>query len=134
MKFWLIKQHLREALIFCFNWRKRASETHGMLAKIYSDAASTYKSWRNSFNVSRMVITTLKASLALDSRKKFEDKDLETLLSWIEWNAKRSSVIIMSMATDHFRTTEIHENDKKQRNWVPRDVDSRFFAKVIKHI
>ena len=34
----------------------------------------------NDFNVSRMEISALKTSLALDSQKKFEDKELEALL------------------------------------------------------
>jgi len=34
----------------------------------------------NSFDVSRMEISALKTSLALDNQKKFEDKELEALL------------------------------------------------------
>ena len=34
----------------------------------------------NGFDISRMEISALKTSLALDSQKKFEDKELEALL------------------------------------------------------
>ena len=39
--FVLAKQHLREVLIFCFNWKK--SEAHRMLVEVYSDTAPTDK-------------------------------------------------------------------------------------------
>jgi len=45
-KFVLTKQHLREVLIFCFNWKKSAAEAHRMLVKVYGDTAPTDKSCR----------------------------------------------------------------------------------------
>jgi len=36
--FVLTKQHLREILIFCFNWKKSA-EAHRMLVEVYGDTA-----------------------------------------------------------------------------------------------
>jgi len=39
--FVLTKQHLREVLIFCFNWKKSAAEAHRMLD---GDTAPTDKS------------------------------------------------------------------------------------------
>ena len=41
--FVLIKQHLREVLIFCFNWKKSAAEAHRMLIEVYGDTAPTDK-------------------------------------------------------------------------------------------
>ena len=35
--FVLTKQHLREVLIFCFNWKKSAAEVHRMLIEVYGD-------------------------------------------------------------------------------------------------
>jgi len=43
--FVLIKQHLREVLIFCFNWKKSVAEAHQMLVEVY-DIAPTDKSCR----------------------------------------------------------------------------------------
>jgi len=51
-----------------------------MLVEVYGDSAPTDKSCRNGFDVSKMEISALKISLALDSQKKFEDKELEALL------------------------------------------------------
>ena len=47
--FVLIKQHLREILIFCFNWKKNAAEAHRMLVEVYGDIAPTDKSYREWF-------------------------------------------------------------------------------------
>jgi len=44
--FVLTKQHLREILVFCFNWKKSAAEAHRMLVEVYSDTAPTDKSCR----------------------------------------------------------------------------------------
>jgi len=37
--FMLTKHHLREILIFCFNWKKSAAEAHRMLVEVYGDTA-----------------------------------------------------------------------------------------------
>jgi len=47
--FVLTKQHFREVLIFCFNWKKSAVEAHQMLVEVYSDTAPTDKSCREWF-------------------------------------------------------------------------------------
>jgi len=46
LNFVLTKQHLREILIFCFNWKKSAAEAHRMLVEVYGDTAPTDKSCR----------------------------------------------------------------------------------------
>jgi len=46
--FMLTKQHLREVLIFCFNWKKSAAETHRMFVEVYGDTP-TDKSCREWF-------------------------------------------------------------------------------------
>jgi len=49
--FMLTKQHLREVLIFCFNWKKSAAEAHRMLVpiEIYGDNVPIDKSYREWF-------------------------------------------------------------------------------------
>ena len=42
--FVLTKQHLREVLVFCFNWKKSVAEAHQILVKVYGDNAPTDKS------------------------------------------------------------------------------------------
>ena len=44
-------RHLREVLIFCFNMKKSAAETHRMLSNTYGEAASkrTCREWFQCF-------------------------------------------------------------------------------------
>ena len=49
LNFVLTKQHLRKILIFCFNWKKSAAETHRMFVEVYNDTAPTNKSCREWF-------------------------------------------------------------------------------------
>ena len=51
--FLLKKKHIREALLFCFNLKKSAAESHRMLVDVYSDNAlseTTCKDWFRRFN------------------------------------------------------------------------------------
>ncbi|EGI63507.1 Mariner Mos1 transposase, partial [Acromyrmex echinatior] len=41
--------HLRQVLIFCFNWKKSAAEAHRMLVEVYGDTAPTDKACREWF-------------------------------------------------------------------------------------
>jgi len=72
--FVLIKQHLREVLIFCFNWKKSTAEAHRMLVEVYGNTAPT-DHVGNGFDVSKMEISALKTSLALDSQKNSKTKN-----------------------------------------------------------
>jgi len=70
--FVLTKQHLREALIFCFNWKKSAIEAIECLSKFMVTLINHVE---NNFDVSRMEISALKTSLALDSQKNSKTKN-----------------------------------------------------------
>ncbi|KYM78243.1 Lachesin [Atta colombica] len=54
--FVLTKQHLREVLIFFFNWKKSAAEAHRMLVEVYGDTAPTDKSCRREMAERRFLI------------------------------------------------------------------------------
>jgi len=73
--FVLIKQHLREVLIFCFNWKKSAAEAHRMLVEVYGDTVPLINHVGNGFDVSRMDISALKTTLALASQKNSKTKN-----------------------------------------------------------
>ena len=73
--FVLTKQHLREVFIFCFNWKTSVTEAHRMLVEVYGDTAPTDKSCKERFDISRMEISALKTSLALDSQKNSKTKN-----------------------------------------------------------
>jgi len=113
--FVLTKQHLREVLIFCFNWKKSAAEAHRMLVEVYDDTAPDKSCREWYFDISRMEISMLKTSLALDSQKKFEDKELETLLEEDQESNARACRIIGGNSTSRFCTIESHGNNSKTR-------------------
>ena len=53
MSFLLKKKHMRETLLFCFNLKKSAAESHRMLVKAYGDNAlseTTCRDWFRRFN------------------------------------------------------------------------------------
>jgi len=77
--FVLTKQYLREILIFCFNWKKSAAETHWLLVEVYSDTAPTDKSCREWFQRFKDGDFSVEDKLR-SGQKKFEDKKLEALL------------------------------------------------------
>ncbi|EFN77728.1 Histone-lysine N-methyltransferase SETMAR, partial [Harpegnathos saltator] len=78
--FVLTKQHLREVLIFCFNWKKSAAEVHRMLVEVYGDAAPTDKSCREWFRRFKDGDYSVEERPRSGQPKKFEDKELEALL------------------------------------------------------
>ena len=78
--FMLIKQHLREILIFCFNWKKSVTEAHRTLVKVYGDTAPTDKSYREWFRRFKDGDFSVEDKLRSGQSKKFEDKELEALL------------------------------------------------------
>jgi len=73
--FVLTKQHLRKGLIFYFNWKKSAVETIEWLSKFMATLLQLINHIGNSFDVSRMEISALKTSLALDSQKNSKTKN-----------------------------------------------------------
>ena len=77
--FVLTKQHLREILIFCFNWKKSVAEAHRMLDEVY-DTAPTDKSCREWFRRFKDGDFSVKDKPRSGQPKKFEDKELEALL------------------------------------------------------
>ena len=77
--FVLTKQHLREVLIFCFNWKK--SEAHRMLVKFMVTLLQLINHVGNGFDVSRMEIHfSIEDKPRSGQPKKFEDKELEVRL------------------------------------------------------
>ena len=77
LNFVLTKQHLREVLIFCFNWKKSAAEAYRMLVEV-GDTAPTDKSCKEWFR--RFKDGDFSVEDKPGQPKKFEDKELEALL------------------------------------------------------
>jgi len=77
--FVLTKQHLREVLIFCFNWKKSAAEAHRMFVEVYGDTTPTDKSYREWFRGFKEEDFSVEDKPRSEQLKKFEDKKLEVL-------------------------------------------------------
>ena len=77
--FVLTKQHLREVLVFCFNWKKSAAEAHRMLVEVYGDNAPTDNSFREWFRRFKNGDFSIEDKPRSGQPKKFEDKELEAL-------------------------------------------------------
>jgi len=78
--FVLTKQHLREVLIFCFNWKKSVAEAYQILVEVYDDTAPTHKSCREWFQRFKDGDFSVEDKPCSGQPKKFGDKELETLL------------------------------------------------------
>jgi len=74
----LTKQHLREVLIFCFNWKKSAAEARRMLVKVMVKLLQLINHVGNGFDISRRFQREDRPRSG--QPKKFEDKELEALL------------------------------------------------------
>ena len=74
------KHHLREVLIFCFNWKKSAAEAHRMLVEVYGESAPSDKSCREWFRRFQSGDFSVEDKERSGQPKKFEDEELETLL------------------------------------------------------
>jgi len=78
--FVLTKQHLWEVLIFCFNWKKSATEAYRMFVEVYDDTAPTDKSCREWFRRFKDGDFSVEDKRRSGQPKKFEDKEIEALL------------------------------------------------------
>ena len=78
--FLLKKKHMREALLFCFNLKKSATESHRMLVEAYSDNAlseTTCRDWFRRFNDDNFNLSDKKRE---NRSRKIEDCQLQALL------------------------------------------------------
>ena len=132
--FVLTKQHLREVLIFCFNWKKSAAEAHRMLVEVYGDTAPTDKSCREWFRRFKDGDFSVEDKPRSGQPKKFEDKELEALLEEDQSQTQEELAKLLGV-TKQAVMIESHGNDSKTRKLdalelelKPRDVERRFFT------
>ncbi|EFN78251.1 hypothetical protein EAI_15830, partial [Harpegnathos saltator] len=71
------KRHLREVLIFCFNWTKTAAEAHRMLVEVYGDNATSDKTCREGFRCSKIGDFDVEDKERSGRPRVFEDEELQ---------------------------------------------------------
>lgn len=131
--FVLNKQHLREVLIFFFNWKKSAAEAHRSLVEVYGESAPSDKSCREWFRRFKNGDFSVEDKERPGQPKKFEDAELEELLDQDPCQTQQE--LAGSLGVTQQAISVRLENMgmvQKQGNWVPyelkpRDVEKRFF-------
>jgi len=131
--FVLTKQHLREVLIFYFNWKKNATEAHRMLVEVYGDTAPTDKLCREWFRRFKDGDFSVEDKSRSGQTKKFEDKELEALLE--ENQSQTQEELAESLEVTQAISVRLRAMGtiQKQENRMPyelkpRDVERRFFT------
>ena len=74
-------RHLREVLLFCFNMKKTAAESHRMLSSTYGEDAISERTCREWFQRFKKGDFNVEDRHSGGREKVFEDAELETLLS-----------------------------------------------------
>ena len=74
-------RHLREALLFCFNMKKTAAESHRMLSSTYGEDCISERTCREWFQRFRNGDFNVEDRHSGGREKVFEDAELEALLS-----------------------------------------------------
>lgn len=131
------KRNLREALLFCFNWKKKAAESHRLLCEVYGEHApsqQTCEYWFRRFKSGDFDVDDKERP---GQPKKFEDDELEALLDKdsCQTQAELAESLEVDLATISRRLKAL-EMIQKQGNWVPhelkpRDVERRFCMSEI---
>ena len=76
----LTKQHSREGLVFCLDWKEGAADAHRILVEVYGDNAPTNKSCREWFRSFKNGDFSVEDKPCCGQPKNFEEKELEALL------------------------------------------------------
>ena len=126
MSNFVLTKHLREILIFCFNWKKSAAEAHRMLVEVYGDTAPTDKSCREWFRCFKDGNFSVEDKLRSGQPKIFEDQELEVLLeedqSQTQEELAESLGVTQQAVSVRLGAMGIIQ---KQGNWVPYELKSR---------
>lgn len=142
-EFSLNKQHLRESLIFCFNWKKSATEAHWMLGEVCDGSKpsnSTDESWRQWFWRFKSGDFSVKGKGRPSQLKKFEDDLSQHIMNQelCRTQTKLKELLQVTQQTTYVRlmpldlfkitemgyrtTKELSKSDFSARNWFFKDL------------
>lgn len=127
------KQHLREVLLYFFNSKKNASESHRLLSEAYPEYAPTIRVCQEWFARFRRGDFRVEDKERPGEVKKFEDEELEELLR--EDSGQTQEQLALSLGVTQQAISKrlaALGMIQKQGNWVPyklkpTDVEQRFF-------
>ena len=104
---------MREALLFCFNLKKSAAESHRMLVEAYGDNAlskTTCRDWFRRFNDDNFDLSDKKRE-----NRKVEDCQLQALLDEDNTQAKNACRAIGYFSSSHFHAATCNGEGSKDR-------------------
>lgn len=120
------KVHLREALLFCFNLKKSAAESHRMLVEAYGDNAlseAQCRVWFQHFKSGNFDVTDKKRE---NRPKKFEDAELQALLDQDDTLSQKilgeQLGVSQKAISDRLRAMG---KIQKSGKWVPHELNDR---------
>lgn len=120
------KEHLRHALLFCFNQQKTAAESYRLLAEVYGESAPSQSScafWFERFRSGDFDVSDKERS---GQPKKFEDSELQALLD--ENSTQTLEELSAALQVDKSTVSRrLHAMGKilKEGKWVPHELSER---------
>ncbi|UYV78809.1 hypothetical protein LAZ67_16002855 [Cordylochernes scorpioides] len=118
--------HLREVLLFAFNWKKSATEAHRMLEEVYGDHALSKSQCNRWFKKFQSGDFELDNEPHGKPHQKFEDAELQALLdkNSTQTQEKLSKQIQVSQGGVSLRLNSLRMTQKLSR-WVPHELSER---------
>ncbi|UYV75101.1 SIM2 [Cordylochernes scorpioides] len=118
--------HLREVLLFAFNWKKSATEAHRMLEEVYGDHAlrkSQCYRWFKKFQSGDFELDNVPRG---KPPQKFEDAELQALLDEdsTQTQKKLAKQFQVSQGAVSLRLNSLGMTQKLSR-WVPHELSER---------
>lgn len=125
------KRHLREALLFCYNLKKNAAESHRMLFEAYPSDCPSVKRCEFWFRRFKSGDFEMEDKERPGQPKKFQDEELEALLNEDSCQTQEELAIALDVTqTTVCKRLQAIGMIQKEGNWLPyelkpRDVERR---------
>ena len=118
------KQHLREALLFCFNQKKKAADSFRLLEETYGQHAPTQQTcenWYKRFKSGDFDVSDKERS---GQPKRFEDEDLESLLKEDSTQTEKELAKQLNV-TQAAISKRLHAMKmiQKEGKWIPHELN-----------
>jgi len=120
------KEHLREALLFCFHLKKSAAEAHRILVEAYGDNAlsdTTCRDWFRRFKDGNFDLTGKKRE---NRPRKLEDEEFQALLDEDDTQSQKMLAEQLGV-TQPAISMRLRAMGKIQKvgKWVPHELNDR---------
>ena len=125
---------MREALLFCFNLKKSATESHRMLVEAYDDNAlleTTCRDWFRQFNDDNFDLSDKKRE---NWPRKVENCQLQALLDEDDTQSQKIACrAIGCFSSSHFHAATCHGEGSKDRKMGAAKLNDRQMERRQKH-